>query len=107
MAIPLGVADRPRRRLAQLEQRSAMARLVVNGVIAGGTLWPRMGLLSLPRIFSAGAVGPCATICIRRRGGVVGLFTQEPLTSDPHTVCRSCFQRAISPPHRWENFVRC
>ena len=28
--------------------------LVVNRVIVGGAVWPRVGLLSLPRIFSAG-----------------------------------------------------
>src|SRR2546423_13729531 len=97
MAIRLGAADRPRRRLAQLEQRSAMARLVVNRVIAGGTVWPRLGLLSLPRIFSAGAVSPGARVCSHRRRRVVGFFTQEPLTSNPHIVCRSRFKRAISP----------
>src|SRR5437016_3991830 len=96
MAIRLGVADRPRRRLAQLEQGSAMACLVVNGVVAGGTVWPRMGLLSLPCIFSAGAFGPCARICIRRRRGMVSFFTHEPLTSNPHIVCRSHLDRAIS-----------
>src|SRR5215208_366899 len=97
MAIRLGVADRRRRRLAQLEQGSATARLVVNRVIAGGTLWPRVGLLSLPCIFSAGAVTPGARVCGPRRRRVVGFFTQEPLTSNPHIVCRSHFQRAISP----------
>src|SRR5439155_12237713 len=107
MAIRLAAADRPRRRLAHLEQRSAMARLVVNRVIAGGTVWPRVGLLSLPRIFSAGAVDSCARNCIPRRGGVVGIFTQEPLTSNPHIVCRSCFYRSISASQRQENFVRC
>ena len=58
MAIRIGVADRPWRRLAQLEQRSAMARLVINRVIAGGTVWPRVDLLSLSRIFSTGAISP-------------------------------------------------
>ena len=28
--------------------------------------------------------------------GVVGFFTQEPLTSDPHIVCRPRFHRPIS-----------
>src|SRR5882757_7831529 len=97
MAIRLGVADRPRRRLAHLEQRSAMARLVVNRVVVGGTVWPRLGLLSLPRIFSAGAVSPGGRVGSPRRRRVVGFFTQEPLTSNPHTVCRSRLQRAISP----------
>src|SRR5689334_22776629 len=96
MAVRLCVADRPRRRLAQLEQCSAMARLVINRVITGGTVWPGMGLLSLPRIFSAGAVGSCAHLCNPRRRRVVGFFTQEPLTSNPRIVCRSYFQRAIS-----------
>src|SRR5436190_22892976 len=96
MAIPVGVADRPRRRVAQLEQRAAMARLVVNRVIAGGTIWPRMGLLALPRIFSAGAVGPCPCVCSPRRRMVVGFFAQEPLTSNPHSFCRSGFDRPIS-----------
>ena len=66
MAIRLGVAGRPRRRLAHLEQFrgcGTMARLVINRAIAGGTVWPRMGLLSLPRIFSAGAVGPGGRVC--------------------------------------------
>src|SRR5438552_9456349 len=98
MAIHLRFGDRSRRRMAELEQRSAMARLVINRVIAGGTVWPRVGLLSLPRIFSAGAVGPCACICIPRRRGVVGFFTQEPLTSNPHIVCRSRLDRPISTP---------
>src|SRR5436190_1399071 len=96
MAIRLAAADRPRRRLAHLEQRSAMARLVVNRVIAGGTLWSRVGLLSLPRIFSAGAVSPGARVCSPGDRRVVDFFTQEPLTSNPHIVCRSRFQRAIS-----------
>src|SRR5215831_13605641 len=96
MAIPLRFADRSRRRLAQLEQRSAMAGVFVNRVIAGGVVWPLLGLLSLPRIFSAGAVGPCARNCVPRLRGVVCFSTQEPLTSNSHIVCRSCFQRAIS-----------
>jgi len=33
-----------------------MARLVVNRVVGGGTVWPRVGLLSLRAYFSAGAV---------------------------------------------------
>ena len=74
-----------------------MARLVINRVIAGGTVWPRVGLLSLPRIFSAGAVSPGGRVCSPRRRRVVGFFAQEPLTSNPHIVCRSRFQRAISP----------
>src|SRR5436190_18881421 len=96
MAIRLRFAGRSRRRLAQLEQRSALARLVINRVTAGGTLWPLLGLLSLPRIFSAGTVGPGARNCVPRLRGMVCFFTQEPLTSDPHIVCRSRFQRAIS-----------
>src|SRR5215475_1943324 len=97
MAIRLRVAYRPRRGLAQREQCSAMARLVVNRVIAGGTVWPRVGLLSLPCIFSAGAVSPGTRVFSLRRRRVVGFFTQEPLTSHPHIVCRSRLQRAISP----------
>src|SRR6059058_33579 len=96
MAIRLRVANRPGRRLAQLEQDSAMARLVVNRVIAGGTIWPRMGLLALPRIFSAGAVDHGARVCSPRRRRVVGFFAQEPLTSNPHSFCRSGFARPIS-----------
>ena len=76
---------------------ATMARLVINRVIAGGTVWPGVGLLSLPRIFSAGAVSPGGRVCSPRRRRVVGFFTQEPLTSNPHIVCRSRFQRAISP----------
>src|SRR5882757_5168305 len=106
MAIRLGVSDRPRRRLAHLERRFAVARLVVNRVVGGGTLWPRMGLLSLPRIFSSDAVSPGARVCSPRRRRVVGFFTQEPLTSNPHIVCRSRLQRAISASWRRENFVR-
>ena len=74
-----------------------MARLVVNRVIAGGTVWPRLGLLALPRIFSTGAVGPGGRVCVPRRRRVVGFFAQEPLTPNPHSVCRSHFQRPISP----------
>src|SRR6266513_2882137 len=80
MAIRLGVAHRPRRRLAHLEQSrgcGTMARLVVNRVIVGGTLWPRMGLLSLPRIFSAGAVSPGARVCSPRRRRVVGFLRRN------------------------------
>src|SRR5438309_11767472 len=107
MAIRLGVAGRPWRRLAHLEQFFAMARLVINRVVAGGTLWPRMGLLSLPRIFSAGTVSPGARVGSLRRRRMVGVFTQEPLTSNPRIVCRSRLQRAISASRRRENFVRC
>src|SRR4051794_27700556 len=96
MAIPVGVADRPGRRVAQLEQRAAMARLVVNRVIAGGTVWPRVGLLALPRIFSARAVSSGARICGHRRRRLVGFFAQEPLTSNPRIVCRSRLDRPIS-----------
>ena len=48
-----------------------MARLVTNRIIARGTVWPRVGLLSLPRIFSARAVGPCASYlhCSPQKGG--------------------------------------
>ena len=91
LLIALGVA------WLTLSNRSAMARLVINRVIAGGTVWPGVGLLSLPRIFSAGAVSPGGRVCSPRRRRVVGFFTQEPLTSNPHIVCRSRFQRAISP----------
>ena len=66
-------------------------------VVAGGTVWPGVGLLSLSRIFSAGAVSPCARICVPRRTRVVGFLTQKPLTFNPHIFCRSRFQRAISP----------
>ena len=59
--------------------------------IAGGTIWSGLGLLSLQGILSASAFGPCAPDGISRRGGVVGLFMQEPLTSYPHVVCRSRF----------------
>src|SRR5436190_13838695 len=72
-----------------------MARLVVNRVIARGIVWPRMGLLALSRIFSAGAVGPCPCVCSPRRRRVVGFFAQEPLTSNPHSFCRSRFDRPI------------
>ena len=91
LLIALGVA------WLTLSNVAAMARLVINRVIAGGTVWPRVGLLSLPRIFSAGAVSPGGRVCSPRRRRVVGFFTQEPLTSNPHIVCRSRFQRAISP----------
>src|SRR5215469_8467508 len=96
MAIPLDVPGYRRCRLAQPEQRSAMAQLVVNRVIVAGTVWPRVGLLSLPSIFAACALGRCASICLARRRGVVSFFTQEPLTFNTHIVCRPCFQRAIS-----------
>ena len=92
LLIALGVAW-----LSLSNRVPTMARLVINRVIAGGTVWPRVGLLSLPRIFSAGAVSPGAS-CLQsspQKGG--RLFTQEPLTSNPHIVCRSRFQRAISP----------
>ena len=74
-----------------------VAWFTLNRVVAGGTVWPRMGLLSLPRIFSAGAVSPGACVCSPCRRRVVGFFKQEPLTSNPHIVRRSRLQRAISP----------
>ena len=101
LVIALGVA-----RLEQSRGCGTMARLVNIRVIAGGTVWPGVGLLSLSRIFSAGAVSPGAPVCSPRRRRVVGFFTQEPLTSNPHIVCRSRLQRAISASWRRENFVR-
>src|SRR5262245_5789032 len=95
MAIRPGVAYRPQCRLAQFKQRSAMARLVVSRVIAGGIVWPRLGLLSLPGVFSAGAVDSCARLGITRCRSVDGFSEEEPLTSNPHSVCRSRFDRPI------------
>ena len=65
MAVRSSVADRFGRRMACFKQRIAMAHFIVNRVVAGGTVCPRVGLLSLPDIFSTGAVDPRARSCIR------------------------------------------
>ena len=54
-----------------------MARLVIIRATAVGTVWPRVGLLSLPRIFSAGAVSPGGRVCSPRRRMVWSVFLRR------------------------------
>src|SRR6266566_5926679 len=106
MAIHFCAANCPRRRLAHSEQSSTTAYPFVTRFITGGTIWSGVGLLSLQGILSAGAFGPCAPDGISRRGGRVGLFTQEPVPSYSNAVCRSRFYGPISASQRRKNFVQ-
>src|SRR5262245_49601105 len=96
MAIPVRFPDRSRRRLAQPEQRSKMVQPFANLSLAGGAVWPCMGLLSLPDILSTGTIGACHPDRICGLRGVVGFSTQGPLTFNPNVVCRSRFETRIS-----------